>query len=54
MSYNQISISSSDYVDSKFAKTLEALHKINSSIKVNTFDEVKYTRPTADKCENNV
>ena len=49
LSYNQISISSSDHNDPKFANTLEALHKIHLYFKFNTFDVVRYTKQTDDK-----
>ena len=52
MKHNQI-ITSSNYEDSKFLNILESLHNIHPHIKFNTFDVVKYTKPTDDKLEEN-
>ena len=53
MKHNQIIITSSDYEDPKFLNILESLHNIHPHIKFNTFDVVKYTKPTDDKLEEN-
>ena len=53
MKHNQIIITSSNYEDPKFLKILELLHNIHPHIKFNTFDVVKYTKPTNDKLEEN-
>ena len=53
MKHNQIIISSSDYEDSRILVVLEALHNIHSHVKFNTFDVVRYTKPTDDKSEEN-
>ena len=53
MKHSQIIISSSDYEDPRFLEALEALHNIHPHIKFNTFDVVKYTKPTDDKIEEN-
>ena len=48
MRHNQIIITSRDYEDPKFLIALEALYKIHPYIKFNSFDVVKYTKPTDD------
>ena len=53
MKYNQIMILSSNYEDIKFLNLLEAMYNIHPHIKFNTFDVVKYTKPTDDKLEEN-
>ena len=53
MKHNQIIITSSNYEDPKFLIILESLHNIHPHIKFNTFDVVKYTKPTDDKLEEN-
>ena len=53
MKHNQIIITSSNYEDPKFLNILESLHIIHPHIKFNTFDVVKYTKPTDDKLEEN-
>ena len=53
MKYNQLLITSSSYEDPKFLNILESLHNIHPHIKFNTFDVVKYTKPTDDKLEEN-
>ena len=53
MKYNQLIITSNSYDDSKFLSILESLHNIHPHIKFNTFDVVKYTKPTDDKLEEN-
>ena len=53
MKHNQIIITSSDYEDPKFLNILESLHNIHPYIKFNTFDVVKYTKPTDEKLEEN-
>ena len=53
MKYNQIMITSSNYEDPKFLKVLEAIYNIHPHFKFNTFDVVKYTKPTDDKLEGN-
>ena len=49
--YNQIRITSSNYEEVKLLNLLEALYKIHPHININTFDVVKYTKPTDDKLE---
>ena len=51
MKYNQITITSSNYENIKFLNVLEEMYNINPHIKFNTFDVVKYTKPTNDKLE---
>ena len=51
MKYNQLIITSSSYEDPKFLNILESLHNIHPHIKFDTFDVVKYTKPTDDKLE---
>ena len=46
-------ITSSNYEDPKFLNVLEAMYNIHPHIKFNTFDVVKYTKPTHDKLEEN-
>ena len=53
MKQNQIIITSSKYEDPKFLIILESLHNIHPHIKFNTFDVVKYSKPTDDKLEEN-
>ena len=53
MKHNQIIITSSDHEDPKFLNILESLHNIHPYIKFNTFDVVKYTKPTDDQIEEN-
>ena len=53
MKYNQITISSSDYEDPRIFEAVEAMHNIHHHIKFNTFDVVRYTKPTDDKLEEN-
>ena len=53
MKHNQIIISSSDYDDPRFLEALEAMHNIHPQIKFNTFDVVRYLKPTYDKIEEN-
>ena len=53
MKRNQIIITSSSYEDPKFLNILESLHNVHPHIKFNTFDVVKYTKPTDDKIEEN-
>ena len=53
MKHNQIIITRSNYEDPKFLNILESLHSIHPHIKFNTFDVVKYTKPTDDKLEEN-
>ena len=53
MKHNQIIITSSNNEDPKFVNILESLHNIHPHIKLNTFDVVKYTKPTDDKLEEN-
>ena len=50
---NQIMIISSNYEDIKFLNVLEEMYNIHHHIKSNTFDVVKYTKPTDDKLEEN-
>ena len=49
--YNQIMITSSNYEDIKLLTVLEEMHSIHPHIKFNSFDVVKYTKPTDDKLE---
>ena len=49
MKYNQIMITSSTYEDIKFLNVLQEMYNIHSHIMFNTFDVVKYTKPTDDK-----
>ena len=53
MKHNQIIITSSNYEDPKFLNILESLHNIHPHIQFNTFDVVKYAKPTDDKLEEN-
>ena len=53
MKHNQIILSSSGYEDPRFLEALEAMHNIHPHIKFITFDEVRYTKPTDDKIEEN-
>ena len=46
-------ITSSNYEDIKFLNVLEEMYNIHPHIKFNTFDVVKYTKPTDDKLEEN-
>ena len=51
--YNQIMITISNYQDPRFLEALGALHNLHPHIKFNTFDVVRYTKPTDDKLEEN-
>ena len=42
--YDQVSTSSSNYEDLKCLEVLDKLHEIQLFSKLNTFDEVKYTK----------
>ena len=53
MKHNQIIITSSIYEDHKFLNILESMYNIHPHIRLNTFDVVKYTKPTEDKLEEN-
>ena len=53
MKRNQKIITSSNYEDPNILNILESLHNIHPHIKFNTFDVVKYTKPTDDKLEDN-
>ena len=53
MKPNQIIITNSYYEDPKFLNIMESLHSIHPCIRFNTFDVVKYTKPTDDKLEEN-
>ena len=44
-------ITNGNYDDPKFLKVLETMYNIHPYIKFNTFDVVKYTKPTDDKLE---
>ena len=46
-------ITSSNYEDIKFLNVLEEMYNIHPHIKFNTFDVVKYTKPTDNKLEEN-
>ena len=46
-------ITSSNYEDIKFLNVLEEMYTIHHHIQFNTFDVVKYTKPTDDKLEEN-
>ena len=51
MKHNQKTVTSTDYEDPRFLGALEAMHNIHPHIKVNTFDIVRYTKPTDNKIE---
>ena len=51
MKYNQIMTSSSDHEDPRFLEALEAMHNIYPHKYFNTFDVVKYTKPTDEQLE---
>ena len=53
MKYNQIMITISNYEDIKFLNVLEELYNMPPHIKFNTFDVVKYSKPTDDELEEN-
>ena len=53
MNYDQIMITSSNYEDIRFLNVLEEMYNIHPYINLNTFDVVKYTKPTDDKLEEN-
>ena len=53
LKHNRIIISSSDYEDPRFLEALEAMHNIQPHIRFNTFDVVRYTKPTDDTIEEN-
>ena len=53
MKYNQLIITSRSYEDPKFINALGTLHNIHPHIKLDTFDVVRYTKPTDDKLEEN-
>ena len=53
MKNNQIMITSSNIEGVNFLKLLEAMYNIHPHIKFNTFDVVKYTKPTDDKLKEN-
>ena len=53
MKHNQIIITIRNYEDPKFFNILESLHNKHPHIKFNTFDVVRYTKPTDDKLEEN-
>ena len=53
MKHIQIIITSSDDEDPRFLEALEVLHNIHPHIKLNTFDVVRYTKPTDEKLEEN-
>ena len=46
-------ITISNYQDSRFLEALGELHNLHPHIKFNTFDVVRYTKPTDDKLEEN-
>ena len=52
MKHHQIIVGSTDY-DPRLLEALEALHNIHPNIRFNTFDVVRYTKPTDDKLEEN-
>ena len=52
MKYNQLILTSRSYEDPKFINALGTLHNIHPHIKFNTFDVVRYTKPTDDKLGN--
>ena len=51
MKHKQIIVTITDYEDPRFLEALELLHNIHPHIKFNTFDVVRYTKPTDDKIE---
>ena len=51
MKYNQKMKSSSIFEDPRFLEALEALYKLHPHIKFNTFDVVRYTKPTDEQIE---
>ena len=53
MKHNQIIITSSNYEYPKFLNILASLRNIHPHIRFNTYDVVKYTKPTEDKLEEN-
>ena len=53
MKHNQIIATSTDYEDPRFLEALEALHNKHPLIKFNTFDVLRYTKPTDDKLVEN-
>ena len=53
MKYYRILITNSDYEDSRFLEALKAMHNIHPHIKFNTFDVVRYTKPTDEQLEQN-
>ena len=44
---------SSDYEDPRFLEALNALHNIHPHIRFNTFDIVRYIKPTDEQLEEN-
>ena len=46
-------ISSSDYEDPRFLEALDALYSKHPHINFNTFDVVRYTKPTDEQLEEN-
>ena len=46
-------ITPGNYEDPKLLKVLETMYNIHPGIKFNTFDVVKYTKPTDDKLAEN-
>ena len=53
LKFNHIMITSNNYEDIKFLNVLEEMYNIHPHIKLNSFDVVKYTKPTDDKLEEN-
>ena len=53
MKDNQNMITGGNYEVPKVLEILEALHNIHLHININTFDVVKYTKPTDDQIEEN-
>ena len=53
MRFNQITLASSNYNHPTFANTIKTLHDIYPHINLNTFDVVKYTKPTDQETEEN-
>ena len=52
MGHKQLIITSRSYEDPKFLVALDAMYNIHPHIKFNTYDVVKYTKPTDDKLED--
>ena len=53
MKHDQIIVTSTDYEDPRFLEALQTMHNIHPLIKFNTFDVVRYTKPTDDNLKEN-